>query len=232
MAFDVYTDLDSVMDTRYGVLTTLLKPSKLTFEQVFGETYDDRVVDEFVRPELGIDKGSFEYAFDRRNYNDLVNAKPSNLMLGLLNTIVTMDNISGKPIEQGMINLTVNIWPYELDQGLIDVLANSITEQMVCVSNVSIINKPAPEITANWFKRFGHVCSYYTFKGKDYANFQMSFATEFIPEVKFLVPSVHAHQNELSEYMNPEVLTILAGMQLASVVTIIPISPNIFDYRK
>lgn len=230
--FRVYTDLDSLMDIRYGLLTKLLEPKKLTFEEVFADTYHKRVIDKFERKDLGITKQDFDYAFKHRNVNDLSYCKPSNLLRNLLTTVVDMNNISGKPIEVAGVDLTVNIWPYEFDNALSDYLTNEIKNNVPFIEDVTLISTPFKDIKLNTLKHYSHALSYYLFNGEEYSNFQLSIAEFSCPDLKCGVPSVHVHENLISEHLDPEIIRLLGGIALAHAITIIPVNFWLYDYIK
>ena len=106
---NVYTELDSLFDSRRATLESLL-PSNETREGVYAKQYKERKLDLFERKELGITQSIYEQAYDKRDLSLFTNIKPTQVLSKLLLLVLDSEQLVGKPIALNVVNITINLY--------------------------------------------------------------------------------------------------------------------------
>ena len=122
MEISVYTDLDSLFDTRRGILHKLALESgngSFNWDVNFKEIYARRKYDIFNQPELGITQEKYQERFDKRTLDDFADTKcayvlPSKLINHMFNIVRELEFGVGKMLSNSTFVLTVNLYPFEL----------------------------------------------------------------------------------------------------------------------
>lgn len=232
-----YLEIKSLQDERRGIVQALIQEFNPSLEDIavdalwvslFAENYKKRVIDTFDKPEIGVTTELFRKRYKRRTLSDFKFYYPTHLLDSLLSVILTIDELSGKPIDIGEVQITVNVFPYEFDEELITMLADSITAKLPYKNAVRIISAADNTLTPNFFKQFTHVFKYDIF-GEETANFQNNLINQPIPEVKFIVPDVFIKEPEIP--MSPTDMLIATGAVLFNSLQIIPWNHTLYDCK-
>lgn len=225
--FVVYTDITSLFDMRAGILQKLLG-DRAKFKDVYTK-YGSRIIDDFIKPEFGITNEDFNAAFDERTISDFQYFYPTNLLTSIFPIIMDVEQLTGMPINIKAVNLTVNMWPFEPDQELLDEFRDNITKTLRYKHSLNIISSPNDDLRLSYFKQFTHVFKY-DLLGRTSKNFMNNADATQIPGTKFLVPALKVKEDD-KVAGTAEELIMKVAVVLSAHLTLIPINPHIFDSK-
>lgn len=195
MKFKVLTDLDSIIDTRQGTLSLMLKEKGVSFEEIYGDVYDKRILDKFDKPELGITNKAYREAFKKRGLEVLLEGNPSRLFRSLFNIIVRASDLVGKPIAIQDLHIFVNVFPFVIDEGSLSEFKDQLEKSASFPCTVTFINKHHDEITGRFISGFTHVFMYHLL-GESGKRFADTFNEQPNPETKLFIPKVFLTESE------------------------------------
>lgn len=225
----IYTDLDSLWDTRRAVLERLL-PEGDTWDDHYAKQYADRRIDHFAKPELGITQEKYKTAYANRDISLFEKAFPSRLLPKILTIVLDVENFIGKPISIGEFKFTINIWPFVLDDELKSELESALSKSIVYNHSIFLTSVPKDRLNSTYFKPFTHVFKYDAM-GEDSKALLMSLQEAPIPGTKFFIPDIHQQDPGSGVYAEPEEIIHKMSVFLASAFTIIPVKHSVYDYR-
>lgn len=191
----VYTDLDSLFDTRAIVLSTLTNNGKYDINLTI-DKYKSRIRDNFGTLSSKI----FHYFYSKRK-KTVLNIAPvtsvHNVILDYFTDVVatTKSDI--------MFNLYVNVYPYELRQEELEVIILSINKLLPNV-NIITINQPISDLSKEWMvEKVGMLIAY---NGMEWLRIVLENANTYEGEVlnlKVLVPCLF-HGSMDNKLLTPE----------------------------
>lgn len=228
---NVYTELDSLFDSRRATLESLL-PSNETWEGVYAKQYKERKMDLFERKELGITQSIYEQAYDKRDLSLFTNIKPTQVLSKLLLLVLDSEQLVGKPIALNVVNITINLYPYDLDEDLVNELEKNIKQALVFKNELTFVSKPPTELDAKYFKNFDNVFKYDILIGKDSKTFMESLAKTPIKDMKFFVPDLYVKQPDNGIVCSPEELVESFSLVLAPALTLLCVRHSVYDYME
>lgn len=236
-AIKPYLEIKSLQDERRGIVQAMIQEFNPSLEDIavdalwvslFAENYKNRVIDNFDKPEIGVTTAKFKERYKKRTISDFKFYYPTNMLENMFQVILSIDELSGKPIEVGEVQITVNVHPYDFDDEICQELAESITAKLPYKNSVKIINVPDEEMGSLFFKQFTHVFKYDVL-GETTRNFQSGLEKNPIPEVKFIIPDVFIKDPDLP--MSPADMLIASGAVLSNFLQIIPWSHRLYDCK-
>lgn len=226
--FNVYTDLDCLVDMRRSILQKLIGENK-DFEKTF-PNFKKRVIDNFAKPGLNFTNDDYERAYSERGLIDLIGIKPTPLMFKLLVMILNIDKLVGKPINVNKVNLTINLNHYDgFDDELKQELLNTLKNNMRFNHEVTFVNIREVNQLPSYFNQFTHVFKYDLLLNKAYKPFFDRLAEEPIPNTKFIVPALYFKENKYIE-ASPEELIMASSTLLLPNIVLIPWDINLYNY--
>ena len=140
---NVYTTLDTLLDTRLPVLTVMAP--KIAQKVVNNMYYYSRVMDEFE----SIPYNMFRPLYENRSKAVLNLATPTYILETIKNYVNEAIHAAKERGESGEVNLYVNSYPYKLTEVEITNLIIGITNMLPNV-NVTIIDRSPIELTPEW----------------------------------------------------------------------------------
>lgn len=132
----VYLTLDSIFDTRMGVLDKLFKDTK---EKYYDGVYNNRITDNFKY----INRKLFDKLYSLRD-NDIIRnfVRPTPCMDFINDLIITnLEYLSGRP-ENLDVSVTINLYPYTFDKNNIMTFARVIKSQLLQKVKLNIVTDP------------------------------------------------------------------------------------------
>ena len=132
----VYLTLDSLFDTRMGVLDKLFRDSK---EKYYDGVYNNRITDNFKY----VNTKLFDKLYNLRD-NDIIRnyVRPTPCIDFVNDLIITnLEYLSGRP-EELDVSVTVNLYPYTFDKDIIMSFARVIKSQLLQEVKLNIVTDP------------------------------------------------------------------------------------------
>ena len=242
MEITVYTDLDSLFDTRRGILHKLALESGnsgFNWDVNFKEIYARRKYDIFNQPELGITQEKYQERFDKRTLDDFADTKcayvlPSKLINHMFNIVRELEFGVGKMLSNSTFVMTVNLYPFELTAERQQALEETLRGAVKFNIGINFVYIPYEEQRAKFLNSFQYVFKYDLFLSQYMKNYWSDYGTCQPSNVKFIVPDVLAKQTELPEGMDaesPRSLISKLNISLGGKTTFVAIDKTIYDYR-
>ena len=227
MAFRVLTDLDSLLDTRQGVLDELLEPYGETFDGVYADTYFNRILDKFDREPFGINSDSYRAAFKQRSINTILKARPTRLLRSLFNVLMDAESLTGKPIRVETVEITVITHPFELPDDVLEEIAKLLEGKLGYHCKVRFTDTKPEQVTGPYLSNFTHVMMYHLF-GEWYHNVGPTFAERPSPETKLFLPAVFLKEpDEIG--ITPTAQIQRLSLLYATLFTLVPLPLSAFN---
>lgn len=227
MSYRVLTDIDTLLDTRQGTLDVLLQASKETFDNVYASSYTKRILDKFDRVPFGITMDRYRDAFERRDINTIIKARPTPLLRNLFKVVVDAEGLSGKPIQVQSLEITVLTYPYDLPDDLLDELRKILEHNLGYRCNVAFDKRHANDVTGNYVSNFTHVFMYHLL-GEAYPAFTKTFDQRPSPDTKLFIPAVFLKEPEESG-ISPTAQIQRISLLWAVLWTVVPLPLKFYD---
>lgn len=242
MNIEVYTEMDSLFDARRGIIIKCALESgnkRFDWDRNFKEIYARRRFDYFHQPELGITDEGFKARYARRSIADFADETqayiiPSNLIYNIFKIVREIEFGVGQIISVSKFNLTVNLYPYVLDQNLADELASVIRGAVPFNIGLSFVNIPYENLTPAVLHSYQYCFIYDFLTGENRKAYWENYIPASNTNTKFIVPDVLLNK-ELPEEMRSEKPINLIGKMNATQggkITWVPYSKTIFDYKE
>lgn len=253
-----YADLDSLYDYRRMLIQKwlvrdMVPPKHATAAQLdrfdlerrqqadrqwaldFEKNYQNRRMDTFDYPHVGMNKAVFKTLFDQRSTQDWVFGHyPSRFMTGFLAAIIDQEQLTEKPISIKGVTLHVNVWPYVLDDELkqlfIDHCLTRFSEGTPGSRvDVKVIDTDVRHATVAFYKQYDYVLKYDLLTSPDYKALSDSIGNPPIPDTTFLVPDLLV--KEVEDLQGEVADRIFASsLALAPVFKMVPVNHSFYDY--
>lgn len=181
-----FITLDSLLDTRFGVLTQLLTPPQLNDVVLNG--YFARDVDEF----FGVDTTKFKEAYANRGKSTLKVSILSNVYKNLLYFInnTLMARVSTPYVTKPVVHITTH--PYNLSDAEQNVILTALVGLLEKKADIRIITDSPLSITPDYAKRELVAMFMYDYSvWLEHCAENKSFETTQCPEVYLLGPRLY-----------------------------------------
>ncbi|QYN80117.1 hypothetical protein PQD71_gp209 [Kosakonia phage Kc263] len=237
-----FTDMDSLFDARRGIITKVALESgntKFDWDRNFAEVYKRRRFDFFNQPELGVTHAAYRTRFAKRSIADFeddtqVFIRPSKLIKNLFSIAREIEFGVGQMISAGTFSLTVNLFPYELSDDMLQELNSVIRGAVPFNISLSFVSIPHEEILPAVLHSYHYVFLYGFLNSPDYKTYWDNYVTSQQTNTRFIVPDVLAKsEEELPPEMKSEELINLIGklnVTQGGKITWVPYPKTIFDY--
>ncbi len=180
---NIYLTLDSILDTRLGTLAQL--DPQYAINALNSGRYRVRMIDEFD----GVTKEAFKEAYAKRNIDTIKHSVVSNLVFFLRRLV--KDSLLEAVMQQRVERMcfTVNIWPYQFEEGLVEMLIGCIRFHTYSTSSVRIVSIPDEELTPRFCRENFQIMIMY-----DWVNWcakhKAVFEKEGMPTVTVVSPEL------------------------------------------
>jgi hypothetical protein len=146
---NIYVELDALLDTRFG---TLWQMSPELAESVLYLKYHERMVDNFSLLNPAIDHSVYEAAYAKRDVETLKCTRVTNLIY-LINQISNdLEDEAFKSPHVDSVELTINIYPYNLNESEVETLKDMIGVSIGPMTGVNVIRQPLNALTPRVIK--------------------------------------------------------------------------------
>lgn len=236
----VYIPLDSLFDYRQGLITKLitneqddiakrLVDAASLWDEHFDKRYSERDIDDYDVPDVGLTNEKFKEAYDNRNINDFAFYMPSNLSRVLMSQIMNIEMEYDQIPDIRSFKLTINTFPYEMDDELLEVLRESLNIRFGGKHEIDFIFKDDRLATPSFYRSFTHVFKYDILLN-DYKPFFTHLSKEIIPDVIFFVPSLFVRREEFITG-KPEHVIEAHALTVVNQIAIVPVPTVVYDYE-
>jgi hypothetical protein len=242
MEISCFTNLDSLFDSRRGILTKVALESGNTnfnWERNMAEVYKRRRFDYFNQPELGITQEKFEARYAKRTIDDFADDTqcyfyPSKLINNMFRLVRMVEFGVGQMLSASSFSVTVNLYPYTLSEGLLDELAATIRGAVPFNISLSFVNIPYDELTTSVLNGYQYVFIYDFLSGKDYRVYWENYAAASNSNVRFFVPDILVYKELPEEMRREEPIETIGKLNVTQggKITWVPCSKTIFDYSE
>lgn len=241
----VYTDIDTLFDTRRGIIEKVARLAKGdTFQWAdYEPIYQSREIDYFDKPDLGITADAYAENFAKRSTDDWVDVEKNicyfyqtGISVSMLPLIRSVQIGANNVITLSAIHLTVNTYPFVLTETLKTALIDNIMGQFNIRIGVSLDFIDFDNQTATYINRFNFVFRYGHLVNPEFKSWFDTYADCRQEGVKIIVPSLLARTPEadpLLKEMNKDSasrrIEKMSSIQGGKVI-FIPLSVSVFDY--
>lgn len=227
----VYTELSSLFDDKRAVLETML-PAGETWDGVFKTSYENRRIDIFEKPELGIYNDKYKELYSKRDILLFRNIRPTPLINRILTLVLDAEKLIGKPIAASKINITINLYPYVLDDELKGNLYNDIKSILPYNNSIDFVNRSPAQLTSSYLRNFSNVFKYDLLIGEDSKAFMESLPKTPMMNTRCFVPDLYVKEPESGIVSEPEEIIQRFSILTATVITLLPVNHAIYDYTE
>lgn len=243
MAIKIYTELDSLWDTRRMVLRKLAIETghpHFDWDRHFAEVYKRRKYDIFDYPEFGFSEQAFIDRYAKRSKEDWVDevdvyALPSKLIKHLFGIVRELEFGVGKMLQTDSFYLTINTFPYQLTSTEQDELERVIRGAIKFHVYLDFIYLEQEKQTPETLHAYHYLFKYNFLVSEDMKEYWKRYGPSGVTEVKFIVPELLARKEELSigmEEETPKSLISKINAWQGGKITIVGIPVSIFDYAE
>jgi len=178
-----YTDLDTLLDTRFGVLRDF--DEKLAMSIIGNEAYFERIYDEFDY----VNNSLFRGLYDKRD-NKVLRQSPATRAVELLASEFTLlENKLALANEIPLLTLTINTYPFTLSENEMNGLSYRLKLLMLNMDiTIAFINIPPKDITLNFIATNFSLAILYDYS--KWLDYQILNKTGNAEHVKLYVPSI------------------------------------------
>lgn len=126
----LYIDLDSLLDTRLGLLHQH-GGSELSKHVAASDAYYQRDYDDWARLTGGVvDNATFETWWAARDAQTLLHSMTTAIFLPLSQTLATLSHHVHEGIETSSLSLLINVWPYQIPYDVEKALTQAILHHL------------------------------------------------------------------------------------------------------
>lgn len=241
----LYTDIDTLFDTRRGIIEKVGRLAKGNAFQWsdYAPIYRSRNIDYFDMPELGITPDAYAEHFAKRSTDDWVDVEKNicyfyqtGISCSMLPVVRAIQIGSNNVINLSAIHLTVNTYPFILTDALKNALIENITNQFSVRISVTLDYVAFDNQTADYINRFNFVFRYGHLVNPEFKIWFDTYATSRVQGTKIIVPALLARLPEadplLKEMNNDSAsrrIEKMSSIQGGKVI-FIPLSVSVFDY--
>jgi|AGFT01.1.fsa_nt_gi hypothetical protein len=236
----VYIPLDSLFDYRQGLIckiitdptqdnATRLVDAANKWVQYLAKRYDERRMDLFECPEIGLTHAKFEEAYANRSIDDFAFYTPSNLSKLIMAQIMEAESEYEQLPNIRSFSFVVNTWPYVLTDELQEILHESLTKRFRGKHDISFMHVDDTKATPSFYRSFSYVFKYDILL-RDYKPFMDNLVNEPLPEVVFFVPDLFI---KFQEYITGKPADVIEAFALTVVnqLALKPIPHAAYDHQ-
>ncbi|WNV45960.1 hypothetical protein [Aeromonas phage AerS_266] len=243
MAINIFTDLDSLWDTRRMILHKLANEhgrKDFDWNSNFADIYKRRKYDIYEYPEFGITEETFISRFEKRSKEDWVDlntvyAIPSKLIAHLFPIVREIEFGVGKMFQTDSFNLTINTFPYQLSDSEKGELESVIRAAIKFTIGLNFVFIKDEDLEPNFLHAYNYVFKYNFLVSKAMESYWKKYGNSLNTGTKFIVPELYARKTALPTEMESETPGALISKLNAAQggkITIISVPVSVFDYKE
>jgi len=179
----IYLDLDTLLDTRFSLLTKINKDFINLYFNLDKTYYDERLMDEFSY----INYKLFNKIYKSRNRTLLKHSYITNIVNIL---VAELDLLIGKKIDSGInpkTKITLNVYPYKIDNEESDKIKNNFSKYIQSeFVTIETIYMPPTELTLSYVDNNFNIMFMYS--GIEWLDYQLSYKKTSASDTKLYVP--------------------------------------------
>lgn len=238
----IYTELDSLFDSRRGILSNIIAesnnipsdmPEKTNqlWDTYIDKNYKARKLDtfEYIVGPLRINRDVYKERFNRRSIADWTYYYPSSLAARMRKIILDLELTEERPFEIRSITLLVNTFPYTLDDELNKELIKTLQGKLGGAVKVKTLTFDVSNLTLEYYRSFDYVFKYDILTSESNKAFQESIGKVLAPELKLIVPDILVKDDEMFVGSVSDRIYAL-GVVMGPSVTIVPVNHEVYDY--
>jgi hypothetical protein len=234
-----YTELDSIYDSRRGLLQHLMTlditdddKRKAEGDRLWGlyvaKNYEERRMDTFSFPQFGIDRAKFDQLWKERNLSHWLMYYPSQFYKEFIKVVIDQETLTEKPIGIKGITLFVNIFPYAFDEEMKKDFLAHCTSAFGGLVDVKLVNTNPAEHTSTYYKQYNYVFKYDFLIGEDSKKFMESLPQAPTPDTLYIVPNVLV--KEATDLKGtPEDIIFAMSVSAGPALTMVPVRHWFYD---
>lgn len=144
--FGLYVSLDSLLDTRFAILTKMLGPKIVNIPH---DVYVNRIREEFP----GVDKAEFARLYASRDSSIVKKSVVTNVLKIIkdFSSKAELEISKGARVDSAIVN--INIWPYDLNRAECDAIVAAVKHYIEGPAEVSVINLSPDQLSASFCKQ-------------------------------------------------------------------------------
>jgi len=235
----VYLPLDSLFDYRQGLIckiitdpsqdvATRLVDAAKKWDQYLAKRYDERRMDLFECPEIGLTHEKFEAAYAERSLDDFAFYTPSNISKLIMTQILATETEYELLANIRSFSFVVNTFPYVLTEDIKEILLDSLRKRFRGKHEITLIHLDDRKATPSFYRSFSYVFKYDIFV-RDNKPFMDNLLKEPIPDVVFFVPDLFIKSQEYITGKPAEVIEAFA-LTLVNQIGIKPMPHSAYDH--
>lgn len=218
----IYTDLDSLQDTRLGILYQIDKEAtdKAVISGEYGHRRDD--IFDFV------DYLQFKDLYTHRDKTVLLHSPPTQILNLVIDHVLEVVNNYQTETLVVLPKVMVNIYPYELLEAEVEVIKLGLTAKFKGKVEIDVVRLSPSEMTPEYVKsNIDTIIAYHGVEWLDVHTEGMKDISKLLPEVSLIVPrlSVDRIDDEDTFYKTFDDLSVM----LKPIIDISFIKPIIFS---
>lgn len=236
----VYTDIDTLFDTRRGILEHMLRKGGHTWDN-YKDVYKARRLDFFEAPELGITQEGYLKRFGLRDVDDWIDATccyfyPSKIAKEILPIVRAIEFGSTRTIMVAKIELYINMYPFDMSESLQENLINHLLVSFKIPIDIKMVNVSYDNQHADFIGSYNYVFRYGHLVNPDFKRWFETFPSSTRSGTKIIVPDLLARPigdvDELEPLRNESAKTLIEKMSSVQggKCIFIPLDKDIFDY--
>ncbi|QDH47117.1 hypothetical protein PQC07_gp048 [Aeromonas phage D3] len=236
----IYTELGSLFDERRMILCKLARETvgfKFDWVRNFQQVYQERLYDVFEYPEFGITDERYKERFERRSKEDFADRLenflyPSKVCRDMFNIVREYEFGVGKLLSVSKFTVTVNTWPYELNDEEQAELIGAIKGTVSWSFDVNLVHLPPQQLIPHFLHGFDYVFKYDYMLSPHMGKYWELYETSLPSRTKIVVPGVFKGKVTLTDGMeadSPKDLIFKLSAYQGGKVTWIPCDKSIYD---
>lgn len=236
----IYTELGAIFDERRMILSKMAREAgnhKFDWQQNFQRVYQERRYDVFDYPEFGFSPEKYQERFDQRTKEDFGTQVenflfPTRLCRDMFAVVREYEFGVGKLLQVETFRVTVNYWPYDLNEYELEELHAAIKGTVHFNFDLELITKAPNDLTPHYLHGFRYIFKYDYLTSKKMERYWSLYGIAALSNARFVVPDVFSVKPTLPEGMEAEtpkeLIEKLNAVQ-GGKVTWIPCDKRIYD---
>ena len=187
---NIYIELDAILDTRLGVLWQM--DSKKA-EGLLYNGYHQRQIDNFSLLDSTIDHNEYLANYAKRNVETLKVSRLTNLVYLINRISIDLEDEGLRGPKVDGVEVTVNIYPYDLSAVEADVLKDSVQSHLGLMTGVNVISEPLTSLTPKVIKDKYSAIILYNFRDWISKLNPDDLVAHKFPTIRVIAPAIYEH---------------------------------------
>lgn len=209
----IFTSLDSLFDTKLVVLKRIITEDKIT--DFIENTYKSLRLFNFDLPKYEITNDMYFKEWEKRDNKVLAEAELTNLRIRLANIAASTFKYREFDEKVGIpdMTLTVNIYPYQLDEKLMGMVRGLILDRQVFPCSVEFVNVPGEKLGISEYSYYDIVIDQNLYLDKKQSRtFSLNLTNVCSQDTNYIIPRVALKNLENGEFLDPTYSIYIIGL--------------------